>query len=122
MADLCGHREFKTERCWGMNAMTEIKHQHLQWYAVKTKQPANANRRTTVLGASYETYTSRSGFKCRRRVSGTGQRVFVPELILQRAGFEVFLPVKKVWRWKNNRRKEKYLATLPLMHNWLFVG
>jgi len=94
----------------------------LQWFAVRMKRPQNPNRRTTVLGAEREAYRDRAGRARVRTVTGTGKRVFVHELLMQRAGFEVFLPVKKVWRRKNRFSPEKHLISYPLLADWVFVG
>lgn len=94
----------------------------LNWYAVRFKQPRNTGRRTTVMGADYETYRGMDGKPRKRRIKDTGSRVFVPELLLQRAGFDVFLPIRKEWRRINQRSKQKQCVSLPLLANWIFVG
>ena len=92
------------------------------WYAVKLKARQNGGRRETVLGVEFETYRARNGQMARRKVKGSGQRVFVPELVLQKAGFEVFLPVKREWQRISRFRPEKELRSRPAMEGWLFVG
>ena len=99
-----------------------IEADELQWFAVRMKRPQNPNRRTCVLGAKREAYRDRQGRARVRAVTGTGQRVFVHELLLRRAGFEVFLPVKKVWRRRNKFGPEKELVAYPLLADWIFVG
>lgn len=94
----------------------------LGWYAVRLKQRQNGGRRTTVMGAEFETYRSRSGQMCKRRIKGSGDRVFVPEYLLQKSGFEVFLPVKKKWCKVSRFKSEKELRSFPLLAGWLFVG
>lgn len=94
----------------------------LDWHAVRFKQPRNVGRRTTVMGADYETYRGRDGVPRKRAIKATGSRVFVPELLLQRAGFDVFLPIRKEWRRINQRSKQKQCVSLPLLANWIFVG
>lgn len=94
-----------------MNALSEVKTQELQWYAVRLKARQNGGSRTTVVNAEIESYTGRGGKKLKRKIKGTGKREFVPELILRRAGFEVFLPIKKVWRTKNRFSKEQHLVS-----------
>ena len=94
----------------------------LGWYAVRLKQRQNGGRRTTVMGAEFETYRSRSGQTCKRRIKGSGDRVFVPEYLLQKSGFEVFLPVKKKWCKVSRFKPEKELRSFPLLAGWLFVG
>lgn len=105
-----------------MNAMTETNTKTLQWFAVRMKARQNGGRRTTVLNAEYESYVGRDGKPRKRQVRNTGLREFVPALILRRAGFEVFLPIKKVWRVKNRHTKEKHLVDVPLLVDWMFVG
>jgi transcription antitermination factor NusG len=105
-----------------MNAMTGAMNMELQWYAVRLARPRNPGRRTALVGVEAETYRSRAGKVCRRPVKGTGKRVFVPELILRRAGFEVFLPVRQEWRRKNRYSPDKHLVSFPAMADWLFVG
>ena len=94
----------------------------IDWYAVKLKGRQNGGRRETVLGVEFETYRARNGQMARRKVKGSGQRVFVPELVLQKAGFEVFLPVKREWQRISRFRPEKELRSRPAMEGWLFVG
>ena len=94
----------------------------IDWYAVKLKGRQNGGRRETVLGVEFETYRARNGRMARRKVKGSGQRVFVPELVLQKAGFEVFLPVKREWQRISRFRPEKELRSRPAMEGWLFVG
>ncbi|CRL13436.1 transcription termination/antitermination protein NusG [Phaeobacter italicus] len=94
----------------------------MDWYAVKLKARQNGGRRETLLGVDYETYKAGNGRMVRRKVKGSGQRVFVPELVLQKAGFEVFLPVKREWQRISRFRPEKELRSRPAMEGWLFVG
>ena len=102
--------------------MQKIEAQEMQWYAVRVKRKQVGGIRTTVVGGEFESYRNRSGHLCKRRVDGTGKRVFIPEHIIRRAGFEVFLPVKKVLRRKNRFGPEKHLILQPLLVDWLFVG
>jgi len=69
-----------------------------------------------------EKYTNRAGYPAYRTVKGTGKRVFLPEYLLKRAGFEVFRPIKEDWRIKNRFTKEKHLVAIPLLADWIFVG
>lgn len=94
----------------------------LQWYAVRFKEPRNPNRRTAVVGAEYETYRGRGGVLKKRMVRNTGQRVFVAELLMRRAGFDVFLPLRSEWRRVNRYSKAKRRVFYPLLANWIFVG
>ncbi|MBY5978430.1 hypothetical protein KUV39_17395 [Phaeobacter italicus] len=94
----------------------------MDWYAVKLKARQNGGRRETLLGVEYETYKAGNGRMVRRKVKGSGQRVFVPELVLQKAGFEVFLPIKKEWSRVNRYSSEQKLKCRPAMEGWLFVG
>lgn len=100
----------------------DIQAQRLQWYAVRIKRRSVGGMRSAVVGAELEVYRDRKGRTRKRTVSGTGARVFVPELLLQRAGFEVFLPVKKVWKRVNRFGPEKALVARPLLVDTLFVG
>jgi transcription termination/antitermination protein NusG len=94
----------------------------LQWFAVRMKRPQNPNRRTTVIGADRKAYSDRQGRARVRAVTGTGQRVFVHELLLRRAGFDVFLPVRQEWRHVSRFNAEKQLVAFPLFADWVFVG
>jgi transcription antitermination factor NusG len=94
----------------------------LQWYAVQMVSPTNGHRRTAMLGGEHRTVRTRSGHVVKRRKPGTGDRVFVPEHILQKAGFATFLPVKKIWRKKHRFTAEQELVSFPLVANWMFVG
>lgn len=105
-----------------MNAMSEVSVQEIQWFAVRMKSNASGGPRTVVVDVEREQYTNRAGQKAWRKVKGTGARVFLSEHLIRRAGFEVFLPVKKVWRIKNRFTKEKHLVAVPLLADWLFVG
>lgn len=102
--------------------MGQIEVGQMQWYAVRVKRKQVGGIRTTTIGGKFETYRDRQGRNRMRRMEGTGQRVFVPEHLLRRAGFEVFLPIKKEWRRKNRFSNDKHLVAKPLMADWLFVG
>ena len=110
-----------------MNAMTEvfaqdIERREIQWFAVRMKPNASGGPRTAIVDVEKEQYTNRAGQKAWRKVKGSGTRVFLPEHLMKRAGFEVFLPVKKVLRIKNRFTKEKHLVAVPLLADWMFVG
>ena len=94
----------------------------MQWYAVRVKRRQAGGIRTALTGGKFETYRDRAGQLRKRRVKGTGTKVFLPEHLLRRAGFEVFLPVKKVMRLKNRFTREKHMVAQPLLVDWLFVG
>lgn len=97
----------------------------LQWYAMRMVPPTNGHRRTAKLGGEMATVKRRAGqrvYAVARRKPGTGKRVFVPEHILRRAGFAVFLPVKKVWCRKHRFTTEQELVAFPIVADWLFVG
>lgn len=105
-----------------MNAMTEVSAREIQWFAVRMKPNASGGPRTAVVDVEKEQYTNRAGQKAWRKVKGTGTRVFLPEHLMKRAGFEVFLPKKKVLRIKNRFTNEKHLVSVPLLADWMFVG
>lgn len=105
-----------------MNAMTSVDAREIQWFAVRMKPNGSGGPRTTIVDVKKEQFTNRAGQKVWRTVNGTGTRVFLPEHLIKRAGFEVFLPVKKVWRIKNRFTKEKHLVAVPLLADWMFVG
>lgn len=102
--------------------MGKIEAQEMQWFACRVKRKQVGGIRTVTVGGEFEDYRDRSGRARKRRVDGTGSRVFLPEHLLRRSGFEVFLPVKKVLRRKNRFSPEKALVTQPLLVDWLFVG
>lgn len=102
--------------------MTDMNAREIQWFAVRMKPNASGGARTTMINVEIEKYQNRAGQSVRRRVKGTGKRVFVPELLLKRAGFEVFLPLKQTLRVKNRFTKEKHLVASPLLADWMFVG
>lgn len=105
-----------------MNAMSRIVVDGLEWYAVRMVAPGNGHRRTAKIGGEKERFKDRSGQTRQRRKAGTGTRVFVPELILKRRGFEVFLPVKKVWRKCHRYTAQRELVAYPLVADWMFIG
>ena len=102
--------------------MQDIEAQEMFWFAVRVKRKQAGGIRSVTVGGEFEAYRDRAGRMRKRRIDGTGKRVFLPEHILRRAGFEVFLPVKKVLRQKNRFTHEKHLASQPLLVDWLFVG
>lgn len=102
--------------------MSEITAQDMQWFACRVKRRQAGGIRKVTTGGAFETYRDRTGRVRKRRVEGTGQSVFLPEHLLRRAGFEVFLPVKKVLRRKNRFSPEKVFVSQPLLVDWVFVG
>ncbi|MEO1974911.1 MAG: transcription termination/antitermination NusG family protein [Paracoccaceae bacterium] len=105
-----------------MSVMGKIEGRMIDWFAVRYRIRNNPGRTTCVLGADYESYRDRQGRPRKRRLANTGERVFVPELLARRAGFEVFLPVRKDWRRRNQFSPERKLQSFPLMPGWMFVG
>lgn len=102
--------------------MGKIEAQDLQWFACRVKRKQVGGIRKVTVGGEFEAYHDRKGRVRKRRVNGTGSKVFVPEHILRRAGFEVFLPVKKVLRRKNRFSPEKIFVSQPMLVDWIFVG
>ncbi|MBQ4826571.1 hypothetical protein J4729_18770 [Leisingera sp. HS039] len=102
--------------------MGKIEAQELQWYAVRVVRKQVGGIRTVTVGGEFETYRNRQRQLRKRRINGTGDRVFLPEHILRRAGFEVFLPIEKVLRRKNRFSPEQQLVSKPKLVDWLFVG
>ena len=105
-----------------MSMMGQITMQKKDWFAVRFRVRNNPGRTTSLIGAEYETFRTRAGRRAKRPVAGTGERVYVPELLCRRAGFDVFLPVRKEWRRRNQFSTEKTLQSFPLMPGWMFVG
>ncbi|MBR9651901.1 transcription termination/antitermination protein NusG [Thalassovita aquimarina] len=102
--------------------MEKIEAQGMVWLLVRIKRRQVGGIRTVTVGGDFETYRDRAGRARQRRITGTGDRVFLPEHLLRRAGFEVFLPVKKVWRRKNRFSPERVCVAQPLLVDWMFVG
>ena len=102
--------------------MGKIEAQEMQWFACRVKRKQVGGIRTVTVGGEFEVYRDRAGRVRKRRVDGTGDRVFLPEHLLRRAGFEVFLPVKKVLRRKNRFSLDKVFVSQPLLVDWMFVG
>ena len=94
----------------------------LQWYAVRMRRNTNSSVSTTLVEAQYESYKKRGGKIGRRLIKETGKKVYVPEYILRKMGFDVFLPIKKVQRIKNRYTREKHWVTTPKLTDWIFVG
>lgn len=102
--------------------MGKVEARSIDWFAVRYRIRNNPGRTTCVLGADYESFLNRQGVRCKRRIRGTGDRVFVPEHLAKRAGLQVFLPVRKEWRRRNQFNPERELQSFPLMPGWMFVG
>lgn len=102
--------------------MGKIEAQEMQWFACRVKRKQVGGIRTVTVGGEFESYRDRAGRVRKRRVDGTGDRMFLPEHLLRRAGFEVFLPVRKTLRRKNRFSAEKVLVSQPLLVDWMFVG
>lgn len=102
--------------------MGKIEAQEMQWFACRVKRKQVGGIRMVTVGGEFEAYRDRAGRVRKRRVDGTGTSVFLPEHLLRRAGFEVFLPVKKVLRRKNRFSPDKALVSQPLLVDWMFVG
>lgn len=99
-----------------------IEAQEMQWFAVRVKHKHVGGIRKITVGGDFETYKDRAGNVRKRRIKDTGSKVFLPEHLLRRSGFEVFLPVEKEWRRKNRFTPEKHLVAKPKIVGWLFVG
>lgn len=102
--------------------MGTIAAQDLLWFAVRVKRTQIGGVRTITVGGDFEAYKARNGQVRKRRVLGTGDRVFLPEHLLRRAGFEVFLPIEKKSKRKNRFSKDRHMVSYPLLVDWLFVG
>ncbi|MBT9383313.1 hypothetical protein KM176_05530 [Pseudooceanicola sp. CBS1P-1] len=105
-----------------MSMMGKIEAQELQWFAVRVKRKQVGGIGRATVGGEFEAYRDREGRVRKRRISGTGTRVFLPEHILKRAGFQVFLPVKKVMKRRNRFNPERICVSQPLLVDWMFVG
>ncbi|KIC42227.1 hypothetical protein RA27_02215 [Ruegeria sp. ANG-R] len=105
-----------------MSMMGKIEAQELQWFAVRVKHKHVGGIRKTMVGGEFETFKDRAGNVRKRRIKGTGKKVFVSEHLMRRAGFEVFLPIEKEMRRKNRFSNEKHLVAKPLIVGWVFVG
>ncbi len=105
-----------------MSMIGKIEAQEMQWFACRVKRKQVGGIRTVTVGGEFEAYRDRTGRVRKRRVDGTGERVFLPEHLLRRAGFEVFLPVKKVLRRKNRFSPDKVFVSQPLLVDWMFVS
>ena len=102
--------------------MAKIEAREMEWFACRVKSKQVGGIRTIKVGGDFETYRDRAGRIRTRRAPGTGALVFLPEHLLRRAGFEVFLPVKKVMRRKNRFSPERVWVAQPLLVDWVFVG
>jgi transcription termination/antitermination protein NusG len=105
-----------------MSAMGMIEAQELGWLAVRVKRKQPGGIRSIRVGGDFEAYKDRQGRVRKRRINGTGKRVFLPEHLLRRAGFETFLPIEKKLQKINRLSPEKHLVEYPLFVNWMFVG
>ena len=77
---------------------------------------------TTKVGGEFEVFRDKEGRIRKRQVQGTGKRMFVPEVLLRRAGFEVFLPVKIAKRRQSKFARQAHLVEYPSLVDWMFVG
>lgn len=105
-----------------MSMMGAIDVQDVLWVLVRVKRHQIGAIKTVTVGGEFEAYKDRKGRARKRRVNGTGQRVFLPEHLLRRAGFEVFLPVKKVLRKANRFSDKRVMHSQPLLVDWIFVA
>lgn len=102
--------------------MAKIEAEHLIWFAVRVKRTQIGGVRTVTVGGQFESYKNRKGQMRKRRIDGTGDRVFLPEHLLRRAGFEVFLPIEKKSKRKNRFSNDRHMVSYPKLVDWLFVG
>lgn len=105
-----------------MSMMGVVSEQKLQWYAVRVKRKQVGGIRKVTIGGDYLPYKGRGGVKKWRHVKGSGESAFVPEVLLRKAGFEVFLPVRKELKRKNRFTEETHAVAYPLLVDWIFVG
>lgn len=105
-----------------MSMMGRIEAQDRQWFAVRVKRKQVGGIGKATVGGEFEAYRDRQGRVRKRRVEGTGRRVFLPEHILRRSGFDVFLPVKKVMKRRNRFSPDRICVSQPLLVDWMFVG
>lgn len=92
------------------------------WLLVRVKRKHAGGVRMVEVGGKFEAYRDRAGRARKRKVKGTGSPTFLPVLLLQRAGFEVFMPVEHKDRLKNRYTRERHLVPQPLLMDWVFVG
>ena len=92
------------------------------WLLAQIKRRQLGGIPTVTHGGKYESYTDRKGLARWRRMSGTGKRLFVPQVILERAGFDVFLPVEKKLQATSRYQKGHVTVLQPVLFDWLFVG
>lgn len=102
--------------------MGKIEAQDMIWLLVRVKRHQVGGIKKVTVGGEFETYRDRQRRVRKRRVQGTGDRVFLPEHLLRKAGFEVFLPVRWDKKRKNRFSPEKELVAQPLLVDWMFVG
>lgn len=92
------------------------------WLLVRVKRHQIGPVKQITVGGEFESYKDRRGLSRQRRIRGTGKRVFLPEHLLRKAGFEVFLPVEWKWRKANRFSKEKVQVCYPKLVDWMFVA
>lgn len=92
------------------------------WFVVRMNRRRPGGIKRVASDPDLEPFKDRNGRTRMRMVSGTGTPTYVPELLLRRARFEVFLPVKMTWCKVNQYRRERHLVPSPLLIDWMFVG
>ncbi|UWQ77368.1 transcription termination/antitermination protein NusG [Leisingera sp. M658] len=92
------------------------------WLLVRVKRKHAGRIKLVEIGGEFEAYKDRAGRARKRKIKGTGSPAFTPVLLLQRAGFEVFMPVEYKDHRKSRYSRERHLVPQPLLMDWLFVG
>lgn len=92
------------------------------WLLVRVKRKHAGRVSLVEVGGEFEAYKDRTGRARKRKIKGTGSPTFLPVLLLQRAGFEVFLPVEHKDHRKSRYTRERHLVPQPLLVDWMFVG
>lgn len=81
-----------------------------------------AKRRLVRVKPDYREVRTRGGGIAMKPIPRTGEQVFAQHLILNRLGFEVYMPARYEWRIVNRFTREKQQVPLQRLPGWAFIG
>lgn len=70
----------------------------------------------------YREVRTRAGEVAYRQIPRSGEATFTQQVILNRLGFEVYMPARYEWRVVNRFTKEKERQPIQRLPGWAFIG